>query len=189
MKHLLLFLSIFFLAGPAFAQPDRVYRSLQDVEDPALVYQLRLNFKHLAKVPDEIRDMKNLRVLDLSKNQIVTLPGWIGELSQLRELYLGRNHLCRIPGEIARLDSLRVLSADRNPLLELPDEIGSMSHLEELILWSTGISVLPPTFVMLNGTLRHLDLRACEMSHSEQEELRSLLPDVDIDWYQSCNCR
>ena len=171
------------------AQQDRVYKSLSEVRNPERVYQLKLCHKHLHQVPEEIRSMTNLRVLDLGKNAIIVIPAWIGELQNLEELYIDRNHVCSIPPEIARLSNLKILDASRNPILELPDVMGEMSGLQKLILWATGVYSLPPTFVALNESLKVLDLRSNRLSHQEQEALRELLPDVTKLWDQSCNCK
>lgn len=181
---LLLFLLVVF-----GVQSQQVVTSLKQVGDPLKVTHLKLTHKQLRHVPEEIRAMKNLEVLDLSKNHIDTLPSWIGELVALRQLDVSRNNLWKLPDALAQLDSLRVLDANRNPLIELPDAMGFMTHLQQLILWSTGISFLPPTFVMLDGVLQLLDLRACMMNKTDQDEIDNLLPNTRKLWNQACNCK
>ncbi|BBI17660.1 Predicted protein [Neochlamydia sp. S13] len=51
----------------------------------------------------EIRQLSQLRRLDLSSNQLTSLPAEIGQLAQLQELYLGGNQLTSLTPEIWRL--------------------------------------------------------------------------------------
>ena len=46
-------------------------------------------------------------MLDLSGNQLTSVPAEIGQLTSLRELYLSGNQLTSLPAEIGQLTSLR----------------------------------------------------------------------------------
>ena len=188
MKRYLLTILLIIGAFCVSAQPGRTYTDLKQVKDPLQVYSLKLSFKRLKQVPVEIREMKNLEVLDLSKNYIDTLPSWIGELTQLKEVDVSRNWLHYLPEELGGLSKLESLDANRNPLQELPASMGSLAALRQLILWQTGIVELPPSAVMLNTTLKVLDLRACQLTQEDQETITDLLPDVKKVWDQACNC-
>ncbi|MDY5968698.1 MAG: leucine-rich repeat domain-containing protein [Bacteroidales bacterium] len=173
----------------SMAQPDKVYTSVAQIKNPLQVYQLQIRYKRLKKVPLVVFECKNLRVLDLSKNFIDTLPPEIGTLANLEELNLHRNKLRSVPPEMGRLKNLRVLNLSRNPILELPPEMCSLSKLEKLILWMTGVVEVPPTFVSLNQTLKELDMRACPMTYDNQEEVETILPSPKKRWDYVCNCK
>ena len=184
------FLILVFVAsfGVLYAQPGKVYTSLSEVNDPNAVYSLKLTYKRLKAVPPEIRQMKNLQQLDLSKNFIDSIPSWIGELSQLKSLDVSRNWIHFLPETVEQLSSLELLDASRNPLEELPVTIAKLASLKQLVLWKTGIYELPPSIVMLNGSLKVIDLRACPLTLEDQELISDLLPDVKKVWDQACNC-
>ena len=173
----------------AFAQRDRVYKSLKDVRKPDSVYILKLNYKRLHSIPDKVFTFRNLRVLDLGKNFIDSIPPEIASLTKLEELHLNRNKIRTIPPELGSLASLRVLNLSRNPLLELPDELSQLSRLEQLILWSTGIVSFPPSIVVLNYTLKSIDLRVCPLTWDDQQAIEQLLPSPRKRWDYVCNCQ
>jgi Leucine-rich repeat (LRR) protein len=57
----------------------------------------------------EIRQLKNLKVLDISNNEFTGLPAEIGQLSQLEVLNLADNPLTGLPHELGNLKSLITL--------------------------------------------------------------------------------
>ena len=68
------------------------------------------------ELPSEIVDLKVLRRLDVSYNQLVSLPTSIQKLNQLEELHLSGNKLTELPSEIGDLKELRRLDVSGNPL-------------------------------------------------------------------------
>ena len=112
-------------------------------------------------VPEEIAELSELRVLDLSWNRFSEpLPGWLGELSELRvldlsnnglsgplpegfgelskleDLYFDSNEFTEIPSQVFELEGLRFLSFRLNDLVSIPAEIGNLVGLESLTLRS-----------------------------------------------------
>ncbi len=57
----------------------------------------------------EIRQVSNLRELDLSSNQFTGLPAEVGQLTELRVLNLAKNPITGLPHEIGNLTKLQVL--------------------------------------------------------------------------------
>ncbi|KAG8890172.1 cysteinyl-tRNA synthetase [Tulasnella sp. 332] len=76
--------------------------------------------------------MRNLKVLNLSFNDIYELPPFrLQMFAGLRELYLSGNKLTSLPGEdLYRLQHLRVLFLDVNKLQTLPTELTKVKTLE-----------------------------------------------------------
>nr|WP_235595748.1 leucine-rich repeat domain-containing protein [Leptospira weilii] len=60
--------------------------------------------------------LKKLRHLHLSSNQLTNLPKEIGELKNLQELDLSANELTTLPKEIAQLKKLKQLHLHKNPI-------------------------------------------------------------------------
>lgn len=165
MKRYFLFTLMLLLGCTLFAQPDKVYKSLKDVKNPADVYILQLHNKRLKTIPREVFTMTNLRQLDLRGNRIAFLPDSISQLQNLQRLELSRN-----------------------PLMALPASMANMEQLRELVLWSTYVTELPPQFARLDGTLELLDLRHCPLMLDDQTAINNLLPSVKKLWDYACNC-
>jgi Leucine-rich repeat (LRR) protein len=65
-------------------------------------------------LPAEIRQLRNLRILDASNNLMTGVPAEIGQLTKLQELNLSNNQLTGLPSELGNLTSLRVLDLRGN---------------------------------------------------------------------------
>ncbi len=65
-------------------------------------------------LPGEIRQLRNLRVLNASGNLMTGVPAEIGQLTKLQELNLSNNQLTGLPSELGNLTSLRVLDLRGN---------------------------------------------------------------------------
>jgi len=97
--------------------------------------KLDLSFVGLRKLPSEIGNLSNLRILSLDYNQITALPPEIGNLNNLRELWLYNNQITTLPPEIGKLSQLRELLLNSNQVTILPPEIGNLSKLQVLSLF------------------------------------------------------
>ena len=84
-----------------------------------------LNLKNLGlkTVPESLRTIRNLTLLDLEGNKIQGLPSWIGELSSLEVINLSSNQLQELPPEIGSLNNLIVLLLEENQLHSLPETL------------------------------------------------------------------
>ena len=87
----------------------------------------------LKSIPDRIRGLHTLKILDVELNDIDELPRWIGELRSLRSVNLTGNRLRSLPREIGTLRNLRRLSLDANDLDALPESLADVP-LQELML-------------------------------------------------------
>ncbi|KAF8977004.1 Leucine-rich repeat-containing protein 63 [Entomortierella lignicola] len=95
---------------------------------------LDLSKNSLKVLPDSIRFLSKLMDLKLSFNYIESLPSAIGELAKLTLLRLDNNRITRIPSQINRLKNLTTLDLDNNPITVLPAEIGQLHFLKRLQL-------------------------------------------------------
>ncbi len=118
-----------------------------------------LDLKNLGlnSIPREIGQLKFLRVLKLTSNNLITLPFEISHLSNLRQLYLGNNKFATLPLHLKNLNSLQELYAFNNQFNKFPSVLSEIPSLEELSLSSNKISFLPPEISLLVN-LRKFDL-------------------------------
>ena len=144
------------------------------------VERLFLSNQGLEQVPEVIRSMDKLEVLDLSSNDIKILPDWLKRLTSLKQLDLkGNKGLSLVsaaelppslevlslrsmdwtscPSDLLQLPNLKTLDLRANELLELPNEIPSNSRLHTLILDNNKLKRLPKNIKRLRK-LRKLSL-------------------------------
>jgi Leucine-rich repeat (LRR) protein len=94
-------------------------------------------------LPKEIKNLKKLMFLDLSKNKFKNLPNEIGDCTALSDLYLSENEISELPETIAIskllyflilknsfllflgcLSFLKILNLDVNQIRRIPNSIG-----------------------------------------------------------------
>lgn len=114
-------------------------------------------------LPDDIRLLHALQVLDIHDNSLERLPDTIGMLLDLQKLELSRNQLTTLPSSIKELTNLTVLRLDINQISDLPDEIGDLVSLEDLDVSKNCLVTLPPTFGNLMK-LRNLNLSSNQLT-------------------------
>jgi len=87
----------------------------------------------LAAVPEAVFALTKLQVLDVSHNQIETLPDGIGlSLKALRQLHASSNRLAALPSSLAELSQLFVLALQSNRLGGVPAVAMRCKRLREL---------------------------------------------------------
>ena len=89
-------------------------------------YGLDLSGLGLKHIPDGLRALPAIELLDLRNNVIEELPKWIGELSALKGLSIVGNKLRTLPDEIGSLKNLKLLWLSGNQLEELPETLRSL---------------------------------------------------------------
>ncbi|EJD52319.1 L domain-like protein [Auricularia subglabra TFB-10046 SS5] len=76
--------------------------------------------------------LTELRVLNLSFNDISNIQGWTQSLGSLEELYLSGNKITTLPDDLHRLKRLSVFFLNGNKLQSLPAELTKLSNLTVL---------------------------------------------------------
>lgn len=155
---------------------------------PDSVFRLDLSRKKLKELPVELLKFKNLQELKISRNGLKELPTWIGNFKNLQVLDAGYNDLKELPIEIGKLESLEFLLLNRNVIETLPHEIGNLKNLTVLELWDNEISFIPEELKNCKN-LRTLELRGILFSPSEQRQISDLLPETEVYFSPSCNCK
>lgn len=110
-----------------------------------LTYAVHLDLSNnqLQTLPDVVFTLPNLTKLTLTGNGLLELSPKIAQLTQLQELDVSDNLLTELPPEIGELQSLRILTARNNQLTTLPSEIGNLSALHVLNVGDNQIIQLP----------------------------------------------
>lgn len=108
---------------------------------PTCIYAKLRNLKHLylsecslsASLPIELGYLKNLEVIDLSINKILSIPDALfPHLTRLRTLDLRSNRLTSLPYTLEYLTNLEELSVAQNQLVAIPHSIGRLPSLKLL---------------------------------------------------------
>ena len=90
---------------------------------------------------DEINMLPELRVLNLSYNELYDIPqGSLRRWQHINELYLSGNELTTLPSEeLAEITSLKVLHLNGNKFVNLPAELGKLHKLAILDIGSNSL--------------------------------------------------
>ena len=112
------------------------------------IKELTLNSKDLSYIPESIKDLEFLEILQINSN-LESIPKSIGNLSNLRILDLEDNELKSIPENIGELKNLKVLNLGMNEINKIPDSIGELVNLERLDIMFNPIEYLPKNFEKL----------------------------------------
>ncbi|HYD60506.1 MAG TPA: COR domain-containing protein [Noviherbaspirillum sp.] len=118
---------------------------------------LSLASQGLTTLPEAVREMDWLQVLDISSNELTELPEWLVELPMLREIDVSYNELEKLPQSLASLDNLRKLVVSANKLKAFPSVVLSLSGLEQLQCGNNNIDKIPDDICNLRN-LRVLQL-------------------------------
>jgi len=164
------------------------FTSLEEaLANPDSVVRLRLRAR-LTEIPAEVfTAFPNLVELNLSRNQLKTLPATISLLKNVKRLIVDRNKLAALPPEIGQMESLQELILNRNELSTLPKEIGKLTNLYLIDLWSNNIDDLPKSMKEMKN-LKEVDLRVIDMSNEQKDELQEMLPNVKVHLDKGCDC-
>ncbi|KAG8524453.1 Leucine-rich repeat and calponin homology domain-containing protein 3 [Galemys pyrenaicus] len=135
----------------------------------------------LSEIPIEACHFVSLENLNLYQNCIRYIPEAILNLQALTFLNISRNQLSTLPVHLCNLP-LKVLIAGNNKLVSLPEEIGHLRHLTELDVSCNEIQTIPSQIGNLEA-LRDLNIRRNHLIRLPEELAE--LPLIRLDF--SCN--
>lgn len=105
---------------------------------------LNLSRNDLVDFPVEIAQLVQLETLYLNQNKIQTIPdGIFNQLQQLKFLKLSTNHLSKIPSDLGCCKSLQYLNLSHNSLKDLPEVVLELQNLKELFVEYNRLRELP----------------------------------------------
>jgi len=156
------------------------HRDLDRLLDDAIKHKtdwLYISGHRLIKLPERIRELTEVRYLEIFEQDLYRLPEELFELSKLERLKIMTADLESIPASIAKLKNLRELcilcacsdrptpgfrvkAKEEISLNRIPPEIGELEQLEQLTIQYTSIHELPLELEKLMH-LRILDLGIC----------------------------
>lgn len=121
---------------------------------------LRLRRTRLSWIPEEFADLKALKKLDLSHNNLASLFGEILCLKKLKFLYCQYNKINEtgIPTDLSKITTLTVLDLSHNNLTSLPQDLENCKSLTVLNLSHNKLRNLNDRIFLELSALRHLDL-------------------------------
>ncbi|MFI3137065.1 MAG: leucine-rich repeat-containing protein kinase family protein [Methylococcaceae bacterium] len=105
---------------------------------------LDLSGNALAELPDDLAQLRKLRIIFCSDNQFTALPEVLGACSELSMIGFKANRIRSVPAK-ALPPQLRWLILTDNQIEALPDEIGNCIQLQKLMLAGNHLQALPDT--------------------------------------------
>ena len=111
--------------------------------------ELDLSKQDLETVPPEIGRLTRLTSLDLRHNHVTEIPSRITQLTQLTSLNLSWNQLTEVPAVISQLSRLTSLDLSFNQLTDVPAAITQLTRLATLNLYGNELRELPAAITQL----------------------------------------
>jgi len=126
---------------------------------PATLQSLSVIGLRLARVDARVMKLPNLVSLDLSNNEITSLPDTMGDMKCLKEFNISGNLLANLPrsfccGSLTK--SLRLLNLSDNKIQLLPNYFCSLKSLLTLNVSRNQLKALPPSINKLSN-MKHFD--------------------------------
>jgi len=144
---------------------------------------LHLGFNQLSTL-DDLQGMTQLVTLKAAQNRISIIPSFFGTMKSLEVLDLTGNQISSLPKEFYSLPRLKRLHLSYNKLSVIDTAMSSLSNLEELTLACNDIKSLP------NDVFKHMNkLILLDLSQNSLTQLPSSIPLlVNLEeLYISCN--
>lgn len=167
---------------------DDIEEASKAVMEGDIVFALDLSRNRLHELPEELLQFQDLQFLLLNRNKLESLPSWLSQLTQLKAIVLDHNRFYDFPEVLLGMPNLEQLSIGENYLRGIPLDIDHIANLQYLSLWGNVLASFPASLGDLQN-LKVLDLLHNEMTADEQDMLRTLLPEVQINMSQPCNCK
>ncbi|XP_019639088.1 PREDICTED: malignant fibrous histiocytoma-amplified sequence 1 homolog [Branchiostoma belcheri] len=105
--------------------------SLSNLFQCTSIRSLKMSNCQLASIPRSLANLKDLEILDLSHNNLTTLPSRpIRSMPCLKSLNVSHNKLTAIGAVVRKLQALRNLDVSYNNIGDIPYEILEMKSLE-----------------------------------------------------------
>ena len=124
---------------------------------------LDLSFNQLTHLPEWLAELDLLEFVNLSANYFTVLPDSLGHLAHLQQLFILGGQLTVLPDSLGRLSQLQLLDVSFNQLTVLPDGLSHLAQLWWLVVSHNQLTTLPDSLGQLTQ-LRHLDVSNNQLS-------------------------
>jgi hypothetical protein len=151
------------------------------------ILRLDLSGKRMKEVPASLGQFTLLRELNLDKNRLRSLPDTLAACRHLVEFSAEGNRIEGWPEVVMSWGELELLALGDNYIDSISLDIDALIRLRKISLWANIIGHFPASLSNLKS-LERLDLLHNDMTHEEQEMLRSWLPGVSLNLSPPCRC-
>ena len=166
---------------------DNVGMALQAQRRGEIVQALDLSRQRLKYLPRTLEQLPDLKYLLLNRNKLRDLPKWLSEMTDLRAILADHNQFDVFPVVLLDMPWVTQISMGENYIPAIPLDIDKMVSLEILELWGNVLARFPASLGDM-PSLQALDLLHNEMTAEEQEFLKGLLPNVELNMSEPCLC-
>ncbi|GLJ38796.1 hypothetical protein SUGI_0790870, partial [Cryptomeria japonica] len=139
---------------------------------------LNISCDQLKTLPESMGDLSSLTSLTIPCNQLKTLPESIGDLSSLTSLTIACSELKTLPQSMGDLSSLTSLTVSCNQLKTLPESMCDLSSLTSLTISCNQLKTLPQSMGDLSSltslTISCYQLKTLPESMDDLSSLTSL---------------
>jgi hypothetical protein len=109
---------------------------------------LDLSNNQIKTLPDELKQLKKLKIIFASNNHFETLPECLGQCESLEMIGFKANKIRHVPAE-SLPEKLRWLILTDNKITTLPDTLGERPRLQKLALAGNQLKQLPENLTQL----------------------------------------
>ncbi|WP_373974696.1 leucine-rich repeat-containing serine/threonine-protein kinase [Chitinibacter sp. SCUT-21] len=117
-------------------------RQIFDLADTLEI--LNLSGNQLSSLPDDLPRLHQLKVIFCSDNRFTELPAVLGQCAQLEMIGFRANLISHVPAE-SLPPQLRWLILTDNQITQLPEQLGQATRLQKLMLAGNQLRELPAT--------------------------------------------
>ncbi len=140
---------------------------------------LDVSENNLTSIPDAVSKCSQLEELDLHTNQLTAYPSSSFVLKNLKSLILSGNPLTTVGPWVTNQPVLKILFIDNTKVELLPNEICKMTALRFLTIEEDSIKELPTCFCELKK-LKVLMVSGSALPEEKLKELHACLPELQI---------
>ena len=112
---------------------------------------------HMTVIPQQLRYIYSLRVLEISSGNLDAIEAWVFQLPKIQKINFSHQKIVAIPDTIIQAKRIVLLNFSNNKIENIPSIIGKIKSLEVLNISYNPIHQLPTEIMYLNK-LRRLDV-------------------------------
>lgn len=135
--------------------------ALEMIRGYKYLVELNLSDNNLDSIPPGLDTLADLKRVSFRHNNFTNIEGFT-TLSQIKMLDLNDNFITTIPADIANMESLEILDLSSNKISELPIELLRLKNLKALNLSNNPLKQLPEWIGQLTG-LEELNLQQTQL--------------------------